>query len=113
MLEGRSGVLQHLFKVRRRHRLEEQVALSIPASQSREDLGLLLCLDPFSNDLEPERSTKRDDRSGDGQGTLLGPKAIDKGSVYLERTERVPVQVAQRGVTLAEVIQLKPYSCRF
>ena len=74
------------------------------AAQAAEDGELLLGLDALGGDLEAERVGHGHDR-GDERGVVgVGAEPVDERSVDLHGVDREPLEVAERRVAGAEVV---------
>src|SRR5882757_1410728 len=82
----------------------EEVALQFVALELTQELRLVLCLHTLGDHLNIERMPKRDDGRDDDLAFRILRHAVDEGAVDLQRGDREPGQVAERGVTSAEIV---------
>ena len=61
-------------------------------------------LDAFGNDAEVEGATQLDDRFDDGPVAGVGVDALHEGLVELEEVDRQVLELGERGVPRAEVV---------
>ena len=85
-------------------RAAEQEALRVVAADHPQRLELGRRLEPFGHRGEPERVRERDDRLDDARVFVVAPEPVDEAAVDLERRHREPLQVAERRVAGAEVV---------
>src|SRR5690349_21665176 len=89
-------------------RRAEQEALADLAAELQEELALRLVLDPFGDHLHAERACEREDRAHDCAGTRIARRARELGderAVDLERLQRELMQIRERGVAGAEIVE--------
>src|SRR5262245_40295612 len=85
-------------------RLRVVVALARDAAELDEAALLVLELDALGDDLEVERAAERDDRAREVLAALDAPEALHERAVDLQDVDREPVQVGERRVAGAEVV---------
>src|SRR6266850_4136876 len=85
-------------------RLAEQKALQLVAAVGAQELALLDRLDPFGDDFQPQTMAERDDALGDRHVVRIVGYVLDERAVDLDAVDREALQVSQRGVAGAEVV---------
>ena len=85
-------------------RPSEQVALAERAAELDELTALVIVLDALGDRAEVERARKTDDRLHETRGTVLAADLVDERLRDLEDVDREPLQVAERRVAGAEVV---------
>ena len=85
-------------------RRREEVALGLVAVERDQRDELLLGLDAFGGDAQAERVGQTDDRRDDRGVAGIGAEAAHERTVDLHGVDREPLQVAERGVAGAEVV---------
>jgi hypothetical protein len=94
--------------LRRVQRPAEQIALRQLGTEVPEQLGLPNGLDALRDDRQVKRPCEVEDRRGEVRlATALGQRT-DEASVDLDLVDRQLVQVAERGVPGAEVVERQP-----
>ena len=88
----------------------EEVALGVVAAEPAQLRQLHLVLDPLGDHVERERPRHPDDRLDDRRPLLLHPERVDEGAVDLQRVEGEAVEVGERGVAGAEVVEDEPHA---
>jgi hypothetical protein len=84
----------------------EQASLAEDAAESEKLLELLFGLDPFSDDPHSQVVGKAHDRAGRDPVVAPGAKVPDEGAVDLEGIDLESVEVTERGVAGAEVVEV-------
>src|SRR5690606_20762550 len=87
------------------HRRAEVFPLREVAAELRQDLGLRWALDSLGDRDEAESSRDRDRGLGDGSGRRIPTEAGDESAVHLDRRKRESLQLAERRLTGAEVVE--------
>src|SRR5205085_9123043 len=82
----------------------EVVALPFDTTQRSQLLRLLLGLDAFGGRLHPQAGAEADDRLHDRQAVLTLRKVADERLVDLDLVEREAAEIAERGVSGAEIV---------
>src|SRR5256885_298105 len=96
---------------RRRRPRASSIRISSAASSVRgEELQLLLRLDAFGDDLEPELAAHRDDGRADRGVIRVPPEIRHERAVDLERLDREMLEVRERGVAGAEIVDRDVYT---
>ena len=93
-----------LDELLRRQRLADPVALEAVAAAHVEEVELRARAHAFGDDLEPEAARKADDRLGDRRVARIGLEVGDERDVDLQRVDREMLQVRQRRIAGAEVV---------
>ena len=88
-----------------RQRPREEVALRVVAAEAAQLGELGLVLDPLGDHVERERPGHADDRLDDRRPLLLDAERVDERAVDLQRVEGEAVEVGERGVAGAEVVE--------
>ena len=100
-------------RLRRAHQLHEaggrqraahQEPLHQVAALAAQELQLLEALDALGHDLQVEVVAEADDGAHDGGILGVHREVVDEGAVDLERVEREALEVVERAVAGAEVI---------
>ena len=86
-------------------RAREEVALGVVAAEAAQLRELRLVLDPLGDRVEREGPGHADHRLDDRRALLLDAEAVDEGAVDLQRVEGEAVEVGERGVAGAEVVE--------
>ena len=86
------------------------MALGVVAAQPPQLRELGLVFDPLGDHVEGERPGHADDRLDDRRPLLLDAERVDELAVDLERVEREAVEVGERGVAGAEVVEDEPHA---
>src|SRR4051794_32072044 len=95
-----------------RRRPAKQEALHHLTTGSTQERRLVLRLDAFGNDADAERPRKPDDRRDDRARARIGVDAAYERAVDLELAEREIDQVAQIGISGAEIVDGDGYAHR-
>ena len=104
---GRRDVLapDERAQLRGLERLGEQEPLDVADTEARERGELLRGLDAFGDDVELERPSHARDRLDEHAGAaVVGAQRLDEAAVDLQRVEREVLEVAERRVAGAEVV---------
>ena len=88
----------------------EEVALGVVAAEPAQLRELGLVLDPLGDHVQREGAGHADDRLDDRRALLLDPERVDEGAVDLQRVEGEAVEVGERGVAGAEVVEDEPHA---
>src|SRR5690606_11270494 len=88
------------------HRLRDEESLRKVAAETREELQLLLSLDALGYHLEVHCFSERDNSLDDALVVRRLRKSLDERPVDLEGLRRQLGQVAQRGITGAEIVDV-------
>jgi hypothetical protein len=83
------------------------------AALARQELALLFRLHAFRDDVQPQAVGQADDRLGDGGVVGVGQDVLDELAVDLQLVQRQPLQVRQRRVADAEVVERQPTPISF
>src|ERR1051326_2739023 len=86
-------------------RLREEEALHHVAPVAAKEHGLFFHLDAFRDDFEAEGVGHGDDGGDDGGAVRVGVDVADEGLVDLERVDREALEVGERRVAGAEVVE--------
>ena len=86
-------------------RLVEEVALAEVALEAAQLAELDFVLDPLGDHVERERPGHPDHRLDDRRPLLFDAERVDEGAVDLQRVEGITVEVGERGVAGAEVVE--------
>src|SRR5919108_334184 len=109
LLDGRCCALLDLRRQRvRRRRLPDEVALRERAALFAERVPDLLRLDAFGHDREPEVAAEVDRRADDRRVARVVAHVHDERAVDLDRLHGQPLQVGERRVAGAEVVDREP-----
>jgi len=103
--DAQRGGVQPLGDRRPRQRPGEQEALHGVAAHVGEELSDGIGLHTFRDHLHTQRVGQVDDGAHNGDTGNLGLHRHDEGLVNLDLPHREPLQVGQRGVAGAEVVQ--------
>src|SRR5207237_10524651 len=74
------------------------------AVQHAEDVKLFLSLHALGDDVDPQPPSHGEDPGDDGGVVIVGAEAVDEASVDLEHVDGEPLEVAERRVAGAEVV---------
>src|SRR5262245_15467650 len=96
---------ENLLRRRRRNRTREEVPLRACASKALQFPPLYFALDSFGDDAGIHRTAKGENTFNDRR-PVRKEQTLDERPVDLERVHRQPVQVTQRRVAGAEVVQI-------
>src|SRR5687767_1986199 len=96
--------LNHVRQLAGRHRTAEEVPLEFVAAMGSEEPCLFLGLDAFSDYANLEGLADGDDRRHDRSVASAAADVLYERLVDLERVDGKPLQVVQRRMTDAEVI---------
>ena len=102
---ARQALAQQARDLLRRQRPGEEVALGVVAAEAAQLGELGLVLDPLGDHVEGEGARHADDRLDDRRALLLDAERVDEGAVDLQRVEGEAVEVGERGVAGAEVVE--------
>lgn len=102
--------LEHLGELVGEDGTAEIISLRFVTLVGLQKSQLFLCLHPFGNDSQPQASAHADDRGHDCRLVGSGGDLADERLVDLERIDRELSQIAQAGVSRAEVIDRQLYS---
>ena len=86
------------------------MALGVVAAEAAQLRELRLVFDPLGDHVEREGPRHADDRLDDRRPLLLDAERVDEGAVDLERVEREAVEVGERRVAGAEVVEDEPHA---
>ena len=103
-VEQAGAALQQLEQLAGRQRLREQIALHLIATVAAQQLELTARLDPFGDHLESQAFRQRDDCLRDRSVVRIGGDVLNEGLVDLERLDREALEVKQRRIAGAEVV---------
>src|SRR6185369_4228339 len=95
---------QQLFKRLRRKRLAKQKSLHHVTLERGQILKLFLRLDTLGNHRQIERVAQVDDRAYDRRVVRILADVGDERLINLQRVDRKPLQIIERRVTRAEVV---------
>ncbi|RYE89710.1 MAG: hypothetical protein EOO75_11355, partial [Myxococcales bacterium] len=101
---GRASVRHPALQLVRRHGLGEVEALHLVAAERPQELELGLDLDALGDDLEAEAVAEGQDGAGDGHVLDVERRAAHELAVDLDDVHRKPLDVRERGVAGAEVV---------
>src|SRR5450755_539230 len=87
-----------------RQRPADEIALYRVAAFVGEEAQLLLGFDALGDNRHPEAVAKADHGPHDRRRLRIASEIHDEGTVDLDLVERKRLQIAQRGITAAEVI---------
>ena len=93
-----------------RHRHRQHVALAELAPHGGQQVPLDLAFDPLGDDFEPEGAGQLDDALGEGQALPGDSDPVHEGLVHLQHVDRQLPQVAERGVSGAEIVDRQPHA---
>src|ERR1700687_1252041 len=96
--------LEEPCNVRQRKRPGEQVTLRPRAAQAAQRRDLLLGLDALGDDLDAEPLAEHEDGLDDLDLAVVGGHRLYERAIDLERVDRQLVQVAERRIAGAEVV---------
>ena len=88
----------------RRHRAGEVEALRPRHAEALETRQLLAGLDTFGRDLEVEGARHRDDGRNQRRVVRIGSEPVDEDAVDLDAVDREQLEIAERRVAGAEVV---------
>ena len=80
------------------------------ATDALEECELRRILDAFRDHAEPEDPRHRDDGFDDRRRSVIGEHLGDERAVDLDRIDREALQIAQRRVTRAEIVEREPHA---
>jgi len=80
------------------------VSLRQVAAERPQTVQLLLGLDPLGHDLEPQAVGQRDGAGDDRRVAVVVSEAGDERAVDLEHVQGKIVQIAERRITGAEIV---------
>ena len=92
------------LRLDRIERFREQITLTVLALQRSQLIQLLLTFDTFSHNLHSEIARERNDRLDDLKVLIGIINAGDERTIDLQRVDREPVQITQRRVSSAEIV---------
>src|ERR1700733_3333323 len=92
--------------------LGEQEALSGHAAERQQCRDLRLQLDAFGDRVEAERLAERDDRPRQLRAVFGARQAADEGAIDLEDVNRKTMQIRQRGIAGAEIVDREAHAER-
>src|SRR6185369_4800410 len=90
----------------------EEVALAELAAKRAQRSQLVDSLDPFRDDLQSECLGELDDRPDEHRAFAVCPEAVDERSIDLEDVDGEAIEIAQRRVASAEVVDGEPDAVR-
>src|SRR5690242_6356023 len=90
------------------HWLAEQIALDQVAILLLQEAELGGRLHTLGGDLDPQRFAERDDGADDRHRVRVLLHLRDEGAVDLDLVEREALEVAQAGITGAEIVERDP-----
>ena len=93
-------------------RASQEVALRDIAAKIAQEGEDALALDALGDDLEPEVVAEHDGRTNNCLVAGVRLDVTDEGVVDLEDVDRKPLQIAERGVAAAEVVDREPHAQR-
>src|SRR5215467_5140894 len=93
-----------------RHRPREEEALALVAAQVLQLETLLVGLDAFRRHVHVEALGHGDHRAHDGAVAALVAEPLHEGAVDLERVHREALEIAERRVPGAEVVDGEPHA---
>ena len=102
---ARQALDQHARNLLGWQRAREEVALSVVAAQSAQLRELDLALHALGDHIEREGARHPDDRLDDRGALLLDPQRFDEGAIDLQSVKGKAVEIGERGVPGAEVIE--------
>src|SRR5690606_17655048 len=88
----------------------ETVALGVTATGVDQELHVLGTLNPFGDHFQPETLSEADDRPADDRRVGILGHSGDEAAIDLEQMQRKPLQVTERTVTRAEIVQRQAYT---
>ena len=97
--------LEQTADVANRHRLAIVKALRILAADRPQERRVLGRLDPLGDDLLAKFMCQRHDGADDDRIAVAFAARLDQGLVDLDRVEGKTVQVGERGITGAEIVE--------
>src|SRR5690348_257869 len=97
-------VAERELQVRGSDRLVEEEALTELAAEILQAVELLLQLDPFGDRLQLQRLAERDYRARECGFRIAPADVIDERLVDFENVDREALQIAERGVPGAEIV---------
>ena len=103
---------QQRFRLVDGERVGEVVSLPVTAPQPAQQGGLLRVLDPLGDDAQAERRREAEDRPHDAQVATLGLKTGHEAAVDLEAVDGERLEMAERGVAGAEIVEADAKSQR-
>ena len=111
ILGGRAHLSpQHGFKRLRRYRAAIEVALELVATTGLEKVQLCAGFYAFGNGAQAQAVGQRDDGVHNRFVLVVHREALHKGLVYLELVNLKSLEVAQRGITGAKVVDRERHS---
>ena len=99
-----AGVAEAAGEILRLERARQQVALTEVAPEAPQLAQLAGGLDPLRHRQQVERVGHLQDRARQRVAARVAPELLDRGAVDLEQVDRVALEVAQRAVPGAEVV---------
>src|SRR3954447_5144062 len=91
-----------------RRRTADEEALAKLDAELAQRLELLRGLDALGDHVEPEPAREGDDHADEARVAAVRAQPVDEGLGDLEAVERQRVQIAQRRVAGAEVVECDP-----
>ena len=109
-IDGDDALAQQLRELLGRHRGAQIEPLRRVATDALEERELRLVLDALGDDAEPQDPRHRDDGFDDRSRRVVGQHLRDERAVDLDRVDREALQIAQRRVASAEIVEREPHA---